>query len=80
MLKGFYMEDCKPFNTPMVIGCKLSMDDLSKDTDEKIYRSMIGSLLYVKTSKPDVMKVIGHLSRFQATPNESNVISVKIIF
>jgi hypothetical protein len=49
------MEDCKPVITPMQTSCKLSKDDDSKSTDQRQYRSMIGNLLYVTTSRPDVM-------------------------
>ena len=70
MLKIFKMEDCKPVLTPMVTGCKLSIDDSSKDVDQRLYRSMIGSLLYVTTSRPDVMQAVGKVVRFQATPKE----------
>ena len=49
------MEDYKSVTTPMVIGCKLSMDDLSKDAYQRMYRYTIGSLLYVKASKLYVM-------------------------
>jgi hypothetical protein len=55
MLKRFGMEDCKPVITPMQTSCKLSKDDNSKSTDQRQYRSMIGSLLYVTTSRPNVM-------------------------
>jgi hypothetical protein len=55
MLKRFGMEDCKPVITPMQTSCKLRKDDDSKSTDQRQYRSMIGSLLYVTTSRPDVM-------------------------
>jgi hypothetical protein len=55
MLKRFGMEDCKPVITPMQTSCKLSKDDDSKSTDQRQYRSMIGSLLYVTASRPDVM-------------------------
>jgi hypothetical protein len=41
---------------------------------------MIGSLLYVTTSRPDVMQVVGQLAQFQATPKESHVLEVKMIF
>jgi hypothetical protein len=41
---------------------------------------MIGNLLYVTSSKPDVMQVVGQLTRFQATPKESHVLAVKKIF
>ena len=50
MLKKFKMEDCKPVLTPMVTGCKLSIDDSYKDVDQRLYISMIGSLLYVTAS------------------------------
>eukprot|EP00253_Pinus_taeda_P036705 PITA_36705 len=63
-----------------LLGCKLSIDDSSKDADQRMYRSMIGSLLYVTISKPYVMQIVRHLARFQATPKESYVIVVKIIF
>jgi hypothetical protein len=42
--------------------------------------SMIGSLLYVTTSKPDVMWEVGQVAGFQETPNESHVLAVKRIF
>jgi hypothetical protein len=60
MLKRFGMEDCKPVITPMQADCKLSKDDDSKFTDKRQYRSMIGSLLYVTKSIPDVIKAVGH--------------------
>jgi hypothetical protein len=59
MLKRFRMEDCKPVITPMQTSCKLRKDDDSKSTDQRQYRSMIGSLLYVTTSRPDVMQAVG---------------------
>ena len=41
MLKKFKMEDCKPVLTPMVTGCKLSIDNSSKDVDQRLYRSIL---------------------------------------
>jgi hypothetical protein len=41
---------------------------------------MIGSLVYVTTSKPDVMQTVGQVARFQAAPKESHVLEVKRIF
>ena len=76
MLKKFKMEYCKPILTPMVTGCKLSIDDSSKDVDQRLYRSMIGSLLYVTASQPDIMQVDGQVARFQAAPKESHIIVV----
>jgi hypothetical protein len=64
----------------MTVGCKLSKEDESKVVDPKHYRSMIGSLLYVIASRPDVKQVVGMVARFQATPKESHVQVVKRIF
>ena len=62
MLKRFGIEDFKPVITPMQTSCKLSKDDDSKSTDQRQYRSMIGSLLYVIASRPDVMQAVGHVA------------------
>ena len=80
MLKTFQWEDCKPISTPMTVGCKLSKDDESKNVDTKFYKSMIGSFLYVTTSRPDVKQVVGMVARFQAAPKEIHVQAVKRIF
>jgi hypothetical protein len=80
MLKRFGMEDCKPVITTMKTICKLSKDDDSKSTDQRQCRSMIGSLLYVTASRPDVMQAVGQVALFQAAPKESHVLAVKRIF
>jgi hypothetical protein len=74
------MEDCKPISTPMKTSCKLRKYDDSKSTDQRKCRSMIGSLLYVTASRPDVMQVVGHVAQFQEAPKESHVLAVKRIF
>ena len=74
------MEDCKPVITPMQTSCNLSKDDDSKSTDQRQYKSMIGSLLYVTTSRLDVMQAVGHVAWFQAAQKESHVLAVKRIF
>ena len=48
MLKKFKMEDCKHVSTAIIIGCKIIKENDSKEVDQSIYRSMIGSLLYVR--------------------------------
>ena len=80
MLKKFQLEDCKPVCTPMTVWCKLRKEDESKVVDPKHYKSMIGSLLYVTTSKPNVKQAIGMVARFQAAPKENHVQVVKISF
>jgi hypothetical protein len=63
----------------MQTSCNLSKDDDSKSIDQRQYKSLIGNLLYVTTSKPDVMQTVGHVARFQAAPKESHVLVIKRI-
>ena len=80
MLKRFNMEDSNLVSIPIIIGCKLSKDDESLEVDHTMYRSMIGSMLYVTATRPDVIQVVGLVSRFQSSPKETHVTAVKIIF
>jgi hypothetical protein len=80
MLKKFQMEDSSPVSTPMVVGCKLSIDDISPDVDQRTYRSMIGSLLYITTSCPYIIQVVGMVGCFQSAPKQSHLAVVKRIF
>jgi FtsZ-binding cell division protein ZapB len=80
MLKRFQMEDASPVSTPMVCGCKLSKDDTTPEVDQRLYRSMIGSLLYITITRPDIMHAVGMVGRFQAAPKQSHLVAVKRIF
>ena len=79
MLKKFQMEDSSTVSTPMV-GCKLSKDDISLDVDQRTYHSMIGILLYIIASRPDIMQAVGMVGRFQSAPKQSHLVAVKRIF
>ena len=80
MLKKFEMEDNKPASTPMVTGCKLSLDDDSPKVDQTMYRSMIRNLLYSTTTRPDIMQDVGLVGRFQFSPRETHLKELKRIF
>jgi hypothetical protein len=80
MLKRFQMEDSKPLGTPMVTRCKLRKNDDSPNVDQRSYRSMIGILLYITTSHPDIMHVVGMVGRFQSSPRQSHLQATKRIF
>jgi uncharacterized membrane protein YciS (DUF1049 family) len=80
ILKSFQMEYSKPVGTPMVTGWKLSKDDDLPDVNQSSYRSMIGSLLYITTSRPDIMHVVGMVGRYQSAPKHSHLLDVKRIF
>ena len=58
---------------------KLNKDEQGKNTDIKLYHSMIGSLHYLTASRPDIMFSIYLCARFQFCPKESHLIAVKRI-
>jgi hypothetical protein len=64
MLKKFDMENAKGITTPMSTNGSLDSDKSGNMVDQKLYRSMIGSLLYVTTSRPDVMFRVCLCARF----------------
>jgi hypothetical protein len=80
MLKRFTMMELKPYKTPMSTSVDLHTDTEGNDVDQKLYRSMIGSLLYLCASRPDIMFSVGKCARYQAAPKESHLVAVKRIF
>ena len=77
MLKRFKMTELKGVATPMVTKCHLALDPNGKEVDQKVYRSMIGSLLYLCASRPDIMLSVGMCARFQSAPKECHLMAVK---
>ena len=78
MLKRFKLSDVKPASTPMPTKWQLDIDPNGKAVDQiKVYRSMIGSLLYLCASRPDIMLSVGICAWFQVTPKESHYVAVK---
>ena len=59
---------------------KLDKDKKGKDVNQKLYRGMIGLLLYLTASRPDIMFCVCLCARFQACPKESHLIALKSIF
>ena len=79
MLKKFGMDDSKAISTPMGTNKNLDSDASGNKVDQKMYQSMIGSLLYVTVSRPDVMFSVCMYARFQASPRESHLKATKRI-
>ena len=73
ILKKYGMEELKPVCTPMVIGCSLSAKYESTVVHQPTYRSMIGSLLYLTGTQPDIMHAVGIVGTFQANPKEAHL-------
>jgi hypothetical protein len=79
ILTKFGMKDAKPIKTPMGTNGHLDLDMGGKSVYQKVYRSMIGSLLYLCASRPDIMLFVCMCARFQADPKEVHLRAVKRI-
>jgi hypothetical protein len=79
ILKKFGMDKAKPIKTPMGTNGHLDLDLDVISVDEKVYHFMIGSLLYLFASKPDIMLSVCMCARFQVTPKDCHLRAVKRI-
>src|SRR5688572_28583818 len=79
LLKWFGMKDAKPAKTPMGTDGHTDLNKGGKSIDQKAYRSMIGSLLYLCASRPDIMLSVCMCARFQSDPRECHLVAVKQI-
>ncbi|GJY25991.1 putative ribonuclease H-like domain-containing protein [Tanacetum coccineum] len=80
ILKKFGFSTVKTASTPMETSKPLLKDAEAEDVDVHLYRSMIGSLMYLTSSRPDIMFVVCACARFQVTPKVSHLHAVKRIF
>ncbi|KAJ9542293.1 hypothetical protein OSB04_028799 [Centaurea solstitialis] len=80
MLQKFGMNDAKPASTPMETHKHLTADAEGEEVDVHNYRSMIGSLMYLTASRPDIMFAVCVCARYQVRPKESHLHAVKRIF
>ncbi|GKD75507.1 putative ribonuclease H-like domain-containing protein, partial [Tanacetum coccineum] len=80
ILKKFGFSSVKTASTPMETHKPLSKDADGTDVDVHLYRSMIGSLMYLTSSRPDIMFAVCACSRFQVQPKASHMHAVKRIF
>jgi hypothetical protein len=78
-LKRFGMKDAKPAKTPMGTDGHLDLDKGGKSVDQKAYRYIMGSLLYLYANRPDIMLSVCMCARFQSDPKECHLVVVKRI-
>ncbi|KAL0282179.1 UNVERIFIED_CONTAM: Retrovirus-related Pol polyprotein from transposon RE2 [Sesamum angustifolium] len=79
LLKKFKMESCKTVTTPLVTGEKYQKEDGSQKVDGSMYRSLIGSLLYLTATRLDIMFATSLLSRFMQSPSQVHYRAAKRI-
>ncbi|KAI3742552.1 hypothetical protein L1987_60237 [Smallanthus sonchifolius] len=77
ILSKYKMNDSSTYGTPIPVNHGLHPDKDGKDVDSILYRGMIGSLMYLTASRPDIMFAVCLCSRFQSQPKESHMIAVK---
>jgi hypothetical protein len=77
LLKKFVMDMAKPIKTSMDTNSHLDIDMCDKSIDQKVYRSIISSLIYLCASRPDIMLSVCMCARFQAAPKECHLRVVK---
>ncbi|GJX87349.1 hypothetical protein Tco_0339363 [Tanacetum coccineum] len=80
ILKKFDFVSVKTASTPIETQKPLVKDEEASDVDVHLYRSMIGSLMYLTTSRPDIMFAVCTCSRFQVTLKTSHLSVIKRIF
>ncbi|GJS74986.1 hypothetical protein Tco_0724867 [Tanacetum coccineum] len=80
ILKKFDFATVKTASTPIETNKALVKDEEAEAVDVHLYRSMIGSLMYLTTSRPDIMFAVCACARFQVTPKISHLHAVKRIF
>jgi hypothetical protein len=80
LMKKFNMAELKPVSTLMCSVISLGPDEDVEAVDQREYRSMIGSLLYLTTTRSDIQFVVGLCAHFQASPHSSHRMTVQRIF
>ncbi|GJX89446.1 retrovirus-related pol polyprotein from transposon TNT 1-94 [Tanacetum coccineum] len=80
ILKKFGMDSCDPVDTPMVDRLKLDEDPLGIPVDQTRFRSMVGSLMYLTASRPDLVFAVCMCARYQASPTKKHLEALKRVF
>ena len=79
LVKRFGLDKAAHARTPMAANAKLTSDPSSKSVDVTLYKSMIGCLLYLTASRPDIAFSVDVCARFQSNPKISHLNAVKRI-
>ncbi|KAA3486843.1 retrovirus-related Pol polyprotein from transposon TNT 1-94 [Gossypium australe] len=77
ILDRFQMKNCNSVCTPIEVGMKLIRDPEGRKVDSTIYKQMVGSLMYLTATRPNIMHAISLISRFMKCPKEIHLLAAK---
>ncbi|KAK2407959.1 putative mitochondrial protein [Trifolium repens] len=80
VLERFHMENCNPVGTPTEPGLKLSSDHDGERVDSTYFKQIVGSLMYLTTTRPDIMYAVCVISRYMERPTELHLKVAKRVF
>ncbi|XP_057510772.1 secreted RxLR effector protein 161-like [Actinidia eriantha] len=73
------MANCNSVSTPVELGLKLTKDHKGQKVDSTIYKQIVGSLMYLTTTRPDIMHAVSLISRYMENPTEVYLLATKRI-
>ena len=79
ILDRFEMKDCNPVSTPTEFGLKLNKDHEGKKVDSTLYKQIVGSLMYLTATRPDIMYSVSLISRYMENPTKIHLLVAKRI-
>jgi len=79
VLERFNMDQCNSVHNPVVLGFKLTRDKEWVRVDNTLYKQMIGSLMFLIATRPDLMFIVSLISKYMEHPTESYLLVAKRI-
>ncbi|KAL3741671.1 hypothetical protein ACJRO7_017180 [Eucalyptus globulus] len=73
------MKDCNPVNTPVEFGLKLYKDHEGRKVDNTLYKQIVGSLMYLTATRPDIIYYVSLISRYMENPTQMHLLAAKRI-
>eukprot|EP00257_Ricinus_communis_P019758 XP_015578840.1 uncharacterized protein LOC107261772 [Ricinus communis] len=80
ILDRFKMKDCNPVSTPTEFGIKLMKNDGGRKINATLYKQIVGSLMYLTSIRPDIMRGVSLISRYMENPINNHLLAAKRIF
>ncbi|XP_057953892.1 secreted RxLR effector protein 161-like [Malania oleifera] len=79
ILDRFQLKDCNPVNKPSKFGLKLNKDDEGKKVNSILYKQIVGRLMYLTATRPDIMLFVSFIGKYMECPIEIHLLAAKRI-